>query len=89
MDLMRWYMYMFGEKLTSVAVVDQLLCISHGRRPLETYLESFADQGLRGGVIAASTTMNFMEQLNTCFSSDTLHQNFLLYIFAHQDTVNQ
>jgi hypothetical protein len=29
-----------------------------------------------------------MEQLNTYFSSDTLHQNFLLCIFAHQDTVN-
>jgi hypothetical protein len=80
---------MFGEKLTSVAVANQLLCIGHSRRPVETYLESFADQGLRGGVIAASTTMNFMEQLNTCFSSDTLHQNFLLCIFAHQDTVDQ
>jgi hypothetical protein len=40
-------------------------------------------------VIAASTTMNFMEQFNTCFSSDTLHQNFLLCSFAHQDTVDQ
>jgi hypothetical protein len=29
-----------------------------------------------------------MDQLNTYFSSDTLHQNFLLCIFAHQDTVN-
>jgi hypothetical protein len=76
-------MYTFGEKLTSIAAVDQLLCIGHGRRPVETYSESFADQGPRGGVIAASTTVNFMEQLNTCFSSDTLHQNSLLCIFAH------
>jgi hypothetical protein len=40
-------------------------------------------------MIAASTTVNFIEQLNTHFSSDTLHQNFLLYIFALQDTVDQ
>jgi hypothetical protein len=33
--------------------------------------------------------MNFMEQLNTCFLSDTLHQYFLLCIFAHQDTIDQ
>jgi hypothetical protein len=82
-------MYTFGKKLTSVAVVDQLLCIGHDRRPVETCSESFADQCPRGSVIAASTTVNFMEQLNTCFSSDTLHQNFLLCIFAHQDTVDQ
>jgi hypothetical protein len=66
-------MYMFGEKLTSVAAADQLLYVSHGRRPVETCLESFTDQGPRGGVITASTTMNFMEQLNTYFSNDTLH----------------
>jgi hypothetical protein len=85
---MCWYVYTFGDELTSVAAVDQLLCVGHDRRPVETYSESFADQGLRGGVIAASTTMNFMEQLNTCFSSDTLHQNFLLCIFTHQDTID-
>jgi hypothetical protein len=70
---MGWYVYAFGKKLTSVTTVDQLLCISHGRRPVETYSESFADQGPRGGVIAASTTMNFMDQLNTSFLSDTFH----------------
>jgi hypothetical protein len=80
---------MFGEKLTSVAAADQLLCIDHGGRLVETYSESFADQGPRSDVIATSTTMNFMELLNTCFSSDTLHQNFLLCIFAHQGTVDQ
>jgi hypothetical protein len=82
-------MYTFGKKLTSVAAADQLLCISHGRWPVETCSESFANQGPRGGVIVASTTVNFMEQLNTCFSSDTLHQNFLLCSYAHQDTVDQ
>jgi hypothetical protein len=33
--------------------------------------------------------MNFIEQMNTYFSSDTLHLNALLCIFAHQDTVDQ
>jgi hypothetical protein len=80
---MCWYVYTFGEKLTSVTAVDQLLCIGHGRWPVETCSESFTDHGLRGGVIVASTTVNFMEQLNTCFLSDTLYQNFLLCIFAH------
>jgi hypothetical protein len=28
--------YTFGEKLTSVAAADQLLCIGHGKRPVET-----------------------------------------------------
>jgi hypothetical protein len=82
-------MYTFGKRLTSVTAADQLLCIGHDGRPVETYSESFANQGSRSGVIAVSTTVNFMEQLNTCFSSDTLHQNFLLCIFAHQDTVDQ
>jgi hypothetical protein len=72
-----------------VTVVDQLLCIDHGGRPVETYAKSFSDQGPRGGMIAASTTVNFIEQLNTCFLSDTLHQNFLLCIFAYQGTVDQ
>jgi hypothetical protein len=81
--------YTFGEKLTSVAVAYQLLCVDHGGRPVETCSESFSDQGPRGGMIVASTMVNFIEQLNTCFSSDTLHQNFLLCIFTHQDTVNQ
>jgi hypothetical protein len=80
---------MFGENLTSVVAMDLLLCIGHSRRPVETCSENFADQGPRGGMIAASTTVNFMEQLNTCFSSDTLHQNVLVCIFAHQDTVDQ
>jgi hypothetical protein len=70
---MCWYVYTFGEKLTSVTTADQLLCIGHGRRPVKTYSESFANQGPRGGVIAACTTMNFMEQLNTCLLSDALH----------------
>jgi hypothetical protein len=82
-------MYTLGEKLTSVATVDQLLCIGHGGRPVETYSESFADQGPRGGVIAASTTVDFMQQLNTYFLSNTLHQNFNLCIFVHQDIVDQ
>jgi hypothetical protein len=86
---MCWYVYTFGEKLTSVATADQLLYIGHSRRPVETCLESFADQGPRSGVIATSTAVNFMEQLNTCFLSDTLHQNFLLCIFAHQDAIDQ
>jgi hypothetical protein len=66
-------MYTFGKKLTSITAADQLLCIGHGRRPVETCSKSFADQGPRGGVIVASTTVNFMEQLSTCFLSDTLH----------------
>jgi hypothetical protein len=82
-------MYTLGKKLTSVAAADQLLCMGHGGRPVEPCSESFVDSGPRGGVIAASTIMNFMEQLNTYFSSDTLHQNFILCIFAHQDTVDQ
>jgi hypothetical protein len=43
MDLMCWYVYSFGKKLTFITAVDQLLCIGHIRWPIETYLESFAD----------------------------------------------
>jgi hypothetical protein len=80
---------MFGEKLTLVTTADQLLCIGHDRRPVETCSKSFTDQGPRRSVIATSATVNFMEQLNTCFLSDTLHQNILLCIFAHQDAIDQ
>jgi hypothetical protein len=54
-------MYALRKKLTPVAVVYQLLCIGHGRRPVETCSESFADQCSRGGVIATGTTVNFFE----------------------------
>jgi hypothetical protein len=74
--------YSFGKKLTSIAALDEFLYIGHGRRPVETCSEGFANQGPRGGVIAASTTVNFVEQLDTYFASDTIHQNLLLCIFC-------
>jgi hypothetical protein len=44
---MCWYMNSLLKKLTSVVAADQLLCIGHGRRPVEICSESFADQGPR------------------------------------------
>jgi hypothetical protein len=62
---MGWYVYTLGKELASLAVADQLLYIGHSRRPVETCLESLSDQDPRGGLIAASTTVNFIKQLNT------------------------
>jgi hypothetical protein len=89
LDLMCWYMYALHKKLTPVAMEYQLLYVGHGRRPVETYSESFADQCSRGGVIPAATTMNFFEQFNACLLSDTVHQDFFLCILAHEDAVDQ
>jgi hypothetical protein len=43
LDLMCWYVYSFVKKLISVVAPDELLCIGHGRRPVETYSEGFAN----------------------------------------------
>jgi hypothetical protein len=82
-------MYALHEKLTPIAMAYQLLCISHGGRPVESCSESFTDQGSRGGVIAAGATVNFFEQFNACLLSDALHQDFFLRILAHEDTIDQ
>jgi hypothetical protein len=88
LDLMCWYMYTLHEKLTPIVVAYQLLCISHGRRPVESCLESFTDQCSRGGVISIGTTVNFFEQCNAYLLSDTLHQDFFLRILAHESVVD-
>jgi hypothetical protein len=70
-------------------VAHQFLYIGHGGRPVKSCLESFIDQGSRGGVIAAGATVNFFEQFNVCLLSDTLHQDFFLCILAHEDAIDQ
>jgi hypothetical protein len=81
-------MYALCKKLTPIAVAYQLLCIGHGGRLVESCSESFIDQGLRGGVIAASATVNFFNQFNACLLSDSLHQDFFLRILAHEDVID-
>jgi hypothetical protein len=82
-------MHVLHEKLTPVTVAYQLLYISHDGLAVESCSKSFTDQGPRGGVIAASATVNFYKQFHACLLSDALHQDFFLRILVHEDAIDQ
>ena len=52
-------MALVGEELASDAMLDKVLCICSGRRPIETCTEGLAYKGLSRGVVTAETNMDF------------------------------
>ena len=64
-------MALVGEKLTSDAMLDKVLCVYWGRWPIETCTEGLAYEGLSRGVVTAKTSMNFSQELPPFFLRDT------------------
>ena len=64
-------MALVGEKLASDTVLDKVMCICSGRRPIETYTEGLAYKGPSRGVVTAETGMNFSQELPP--SSSEIH----------------
>ena len=62
---------MVGEKLTSVATLDKVLCVCSGRWPIKTCTEGLAYEGPSRGVVTAKTNMNFSQELPPFFLRDT------------------
>ena len=64
-------MALVGKKLASDAMLDKVLCVCSGRRPIETCMEGLAYKGPSLGVVTAETGMNFSQELPPFFLGDT------------------
>ena len=64
-------MALVGEKLASDAMLDEVLRVSSGRWPIETYTVGLAYEGPSRGVVTAETGMNFTQELPPFLLGDT------------------
>lgn len=64
-------MALVGEKLASNVMLDKVLCICSGRRPIETCTKGLAYKGPSHGVVTIETHMNFSQELPPLFLGDT------------------
>ena len=55
----RRHMALIGKKLATDAMLDEVLCICSGCRPVETCMEGLAYKGPSYSVVAAESSMNF------------------------------
>ena len=58
-----WHMALICKKLATDAMLDEVLCICSGCRPVETCKEGLAYKGPSCGVVAAESGMNFGKEL--------------------------
>ena len=56
-------MALVGEKLASDAMLNKVLCVCSGRRPIKTCTEGLANKGPSCGVVTAESGMNFSQEL--------------------------
>ena len=64
-------MALVGEKMASDAMLDKVLCVCSGRRPVKTYTEGLAYKGLSCSVVTAEAGMNFSQELPPFLLGDT------------------
>ena len=57
-----WHMALVCKKLATDAMLDQMLRICPGRRPIETCTEGLAYKGPGCGVVAAESSMDFCQK---------------------------
>ena len=56
-------MALICKKLATDAMLDEVLCVCSGCRPIETCKEDLAYKGPSYGVVAAASGMNFSQEL--------------------------
>ena len=56
-------MALVGEELTSDVILDKVLRVCSGRRPIETCTKGLANKGPGCDMVAAETGMNFSQEL--------------------------
>ena len=56
-------MTLIGEELATDAVLDKVLCVCSGHRPVETCTEGLAYKGPSYGMMAAESSVNFSQEL--------------------------
>ena len=59
----RGHMALIGEKLATDAMLDEVLCVCSGCRPVETCTEGLAYKGPSCGVVAAESSVDFGQEL--------------------------
>ena len=64
-------MTLIGKELATDAVLDKVLRVCSGCRPIKPSAEGLANKGLSCGVVAAETDMNFSEELSPFLLGDT------------------
>ena len=57
------HMALVGEKLAADAMLDKVLCVCSGRRPIKTCMEGLAYKGPSCGVVTAESDVNFSQEL--------------------------
>ena len=63
-------MALIGKKLATDAVLDEVLCVCSGCRPVETCMEGLAYKGPSCGVVAAESSMNFCQKFPSFLFGD-------------------
>ena len=66
----RWHMALVCKKLATDAMLDEVLCVCSGCRPVETCTEGLAYKGSSCGVVAAKSSMNFCQKLSSFLFGD-------------------
>ena len=56
-------MALIGKELATDAMLDKVLCICPGCRPIKTCTEGFAYKGSSCGMMAAESSVNFSQEL--------------------------
>ena len=64
-------MALVGEELASNAVLDEVLCVCPGRRPIKSCPEGLADKCPGCGVVPTETGVNFFQELSPLLLGDT------------------
>ena len=57
-------MALVGEELASDAMLDKVLCVCSGRRPIKPCTEGLANKGPSCGMVPAETCMNLSQKLS-------------------------
>ena len=69
-------MALIGKELAFDAMLDKVLCICSGHRPIKPCTEGLANKGLSCGMVTAESGMNFSQELPPLFLRYTLLKNF-------------
>ena len=71
MESGRGHMTLIGEELATAAVLEKVLCVCSGHRPIETCTKGLAYKGPSRGVVTTETGVNFSQELSPLFLGDT------------------
>ena len=68
-------MALVGEEMATDAMLDEVLCVCSGCRPVETCTEGLAYKGPSCGMVAAESNVNFGQELPPYLFGDASLEN--------------